>query len=93
MSQLIAGHNTILRRLQEASDDISPERALHSTIGYHLSNERSIIGMAMSQGRQKQVTTIGLSTKQLLIDPPGTPFSKFIESQGHKVRRIHNDPD
>ncbi|KAF5353417.1 hypothetical protein D9756_008026 [Leucocoprinus leucothites] len=65
-------------------DDLPPEKFLHSMIGYHLAQDQSLLGMAMTQGPQKKVINIGLGI--LAIKVPGrTQLSSYIESQQHKL--------
>ena len=64
---------------------MSPERFLHSMIGYHLACENSLCGMAMTQGMQRRVTNIGLGIKQVAVEPRGVAVSAYAESLSHKV--------
>jgi 4'-phosphopantetheinyl transferase len=70
----------------QTHEDMHPEKYMHSMIGYCLAPEQSIIGMAMTQGRQKHVVTIGLGLKQISTFPYGTSISTYCESYAHKVR-------
>ena len=58
---------------------------LRAMIGYHLQWENSLVGMVMTQGRQREVVNLGLGIKQLATNPPNTPVSVWAESQYHKV--------
>jgi len=53
-------------------------------IGYHLAQDQSLLGMAMTQGPQKKVINIGLGILAMRI-PGGSQLSSYIESQQHKV--------
>jgi len=60
-------------------------------IGYHLAQDQSLLGMAMTQGPQKKVINIGLGI--LAIKIPGcTQLSSYIESQQHKVNASSYSP-
>lgn len=76
---------TDYRLFVKSSDDMPPEKFLQSMIGYHLTYENSLCGMAMTQGRQRQVINIGLGIKQLAIEPRGGKLSDYVESSKHKV--------
>lgn len=53
-------------------------------IGYHLAQDNSLLGMAMTQGPQKKVINIGLGI--LIHKIPGrVTLSSYIESLQHKV--------
>lgn len=54
-------------------------------IGYHLAYDNSLCGMVMTQGRQRQVTNIGLGVKQLCVEPRGVSVAAYAESFAHKV--------
>ena len=55
-------------------------------IGYHLAWDNRIVGMVMTQGRQREVVNLGLGIKQLCTDPPEVSINDWAESQYHKVR-------
>ncbi|KXN92554.1 hypothetical protein AN958_05409 [Leucoagaricus sp. SymC.cos] len=65
-------------------DDLPPEKFLNSMIGYHLAQDQSLLGMAMTQGPQKKVVNIGLGILMLKV-PGRIPLSSYIESQQHKL--------
>ncbi|KAH7913621.1 hypothetical protein BJ138DRAFT_1081171 [Hygrophoropsis aurantiaca] len=71
--------------IEQASDDMPPEKFLQSMIGYHLSYENSLCGMVMTQGRQRQVVNIGLGLKQLAVEPRGVSVPAYVESLAHKL--------
>lgn len=54
-------------------------------IGYHLTYEKSISGMAMTQGSQRKVINIGLGMMRLAVQPSGVTVSAYLESLTHKV--------
>lgn len=58
-------------------------------IGYHCTYDHSLIGMVMTQGRQREVINLGIGIKELCVDreSPNTPVSVYAESLHHKVRR------
>jgi 4'-phosphopantetheinyl transferase len=58
---------------------------LRAMIGYHLAFENSLVGMVMTQGRQREVVNLGLGVKQLETSPPGTSIPVWAESQYHKA--------
>ncbi|KAF9446533.1 hypothetical protein P691DRAFT_803826 [Macrolepiota fuliginosa MF-IS2] len=65
-------------------DDLPPEKFLHSMIGYHLAQDNSLLGMAMTQGPQKKVINIGLGI--LVHKIPGrATLSSYLESLSHKL--------
>lgn len=57
---------------------------VRAMIGYHLAYESNLVGMVMTQGRQREVVNIGLGIKQI-YHPPDTPIQVFAESLHHKV--------
>ena len=59
-------------------------------IGYHLAYENCLVGMVMTQGRQREVVNIGLGVKQLCC-PPDTTVTVFAESMHHKVAHPRRD--
>ena len=68
-------------------------------IGYHLAYDNNLIGMVMTQGRQREVINIGLGIKQLCVTPEDLSVPVWAESQHHKVStsrsawvKIHADP-
>lgn len=65
-------------------DDLPPEKFLHSMIGYHLTYDHSLCGMAMTQGPQKKVINIGLAILAHKI-PSKITLSAYIESLQHKL--------
>jgi 4'-phosphopantetheinyl transferase len=54
-------------------------------IGYHLAYDTNLIGMVMTQGRQREVINIGLGIKQLSASPDDLPITVWAESQHHKA--------
>lgn len=55
-------------------------------IGYHLAYENDLVGMVMTQGRQREVINIGLAVKQICTVPADMSVAAYAESQHHKVR-------
>ncbi|KAL0566926.1 hypothetical protein V5O48_015070 [Marasmius crinis-equi] len=71
--------------IEQLSDDMGPERYLHSMIGYHLVWTHSLCGMAMTQGLQKRVVNIGMGLRPYSVEPRGISVSAYIESLQHKL--------
>ncbi|KAG9308659.1 hypothetical protein JVU11DRAFT_11614 [Chiua virens] len=71
--------------IEQSPDDMPPEKFLQSMIGYHLAYDNSLCGMVMTQGRQRQVTNIGLGIKQLCVEPRGVSVAAYAESFAHKL--------
>lgn len=71
--------------ISQAEEDMSPEKFMHSMIGYHLNWEGSLCGMAMTQGIRKRVVNIGMAMKQFAVEPRGAAVMTYVESQSHKV--------
>lgn len=65
---------------------MTPEKFLQSMIGYHLSYDGSLCGMAMTQGNQRKVINIGLGIKQATVEPRGVTVKAYAESLSHKAR-------
>lgn len=61
------------------------EKYFRSMIGYSLSHERSLIGMAMVQGAQREVVNVGFAVRRLAVDPPEATVGAYVESMSHKV--------
>lgn len=53
-------------------------------IGYHLAYDGNLIGMVMTQGRQREVINIGMGIRQM-TPPLGPSIPAWVESQYHKV--------
>lgn len=64
---------------------MNPTNRLRSMIGYHLAYDNNLIGMVMTQGRQRDVINIGLGMKQLAVYPPEATVPAYAESFYHKV--------
>ncbi|KAF7343903.1 hypothetical protein MVEN_01679000 [Mycena venus] len=71
--------------IEQAPDDMPPEKFLHSMIGYHLEYEASLCGMAMTQGIQRKVVNIGLGVKRVAVEPRGTSITAYATSMAHKL--------
>ncbi|KAJ7603202.1 hypothetical protein DFH06DRAFT_1114725 [Mycena polygramma] len=69
----------------ETLQDMPPEKVLCSMIGYHLTYDTSLCGMAMTQGTQRKVINIGLGIKRLAIEPRGVSVATYVESMAHKL--------
>lgn len=54
-------------------------------IGYHLAWEHNIIGMAMTQGRQRDVVYMGMAIKRLQVEPRDATILAYAQSFYHKV--------
>jgi 4'-phosphopantetheinyl transferase len=55
-------------------------------IGYHLTVDNSLCGMAMTQGTKRRVVNIGLGIKQFAVHPKGASVDAYVQSLQHKVR-------
>jgi len=62
-----------------------PSRPRPPAIGYHLTFQNSLCGMAVTQGQPQQVVNIGLGIKQMKVEPKGISVPDFLESLSHKV--------
>lgn len=71
--------------IEQMLDHVNPEFHLRSMIGYHLAWENSLVGMVMVQGRQREVTNIGIGVKQLAVEPRGATVTAYVESLSHKL--------
>lgn len=71
--------------IEQAPEDMTPERFMTSMIGYHLAIEGSLCAMAMCQGTQRRVVNIGMAAKQAIVHPHGASVSAYVESQQHKL--------
>ncbi|EMD34950.1 hypothetical protein CERSUDRAFT_116477 [Gelatoporia subvermispora B] len=60
-------------------------RAARAAIGYHLAYDNNLVGMIMTQGRQREVVTIGLGIKHLATFPPEASVLAYAESFHHKL--------
>ncbi|CAK5268785.1 unnamed protein product [Mycena citricolor] len=74
--------------IEQSPDDMSPEKFLHSMIGYQLSYEASLCGMAMTQGPQRSVVNIGLGIHLVGVEPRGIDVKTYIESMKHKITDV-----
>ena len=78
--------------IEQAQEDMTPERFMSSMIGYHLAIEGSLCAMAMCQGTQRRVVNIGMAAKQAAVHPFGVTVAAYVESQQHKVRPPPHQP-
>ncbi|KAI0791099.1 hypothetical protein C8Q75DRAFT_716422 [Abortiporus biennis] len=70
---------------QDTDSAMNPTHRLRAMIGYHLAYDRSLVGMVMTQGRQREVINIGLGIKLLNPPPVTTAITAYVESQYHKL--------
>ncbi|KAI0920730.1 hypothetical protein AcV5_010403 [Taiwanofungus camphoratus] len=70
---------------QDVDSAMNPTNRLRSMIGYHLAYDNNLIGMVMTQGRQRDVINIGLGMKQLAVYPPEATVPAYAESFYHKL--------
>lgn len=70
---------------QETDNPMNPTHRLKAMIGYHLAYEDRLVGMVMTQGRQREVVNLGLGLKQLCTSSPDTSIPVWAESQYHKL--------
>ncbi|KAJ3537363.1 hypothetical protein NM688_g6702 [Phlebia brevispora] len=75
------------KRWIEQLPDHPMDTRVRAMIGYHLAYEANLVGMVMTQGRQREVVNIGLGIKQL-CHPPDTPVPVYVESLYHKLTRL-----
>lgn len=73
---------------QDADNSAQPTHRLRAMIGYHLAYDNNLIGMVMTQGRQREVINIGLGIKQLCVTPEDLSVPVWAESQHHKVSTL-----
>ncbi|KAJ7851846.1 hypothetical protein B0H14DRAFT_819446 [Mycena olivaceomarginata] len=71
--------------IEQAPDDMPPEKYLHSMIGYHLTYETSLCGMAMAQGIQRKVINIGLGIKHVAVEPRGTALATYVAAMAPRL--------
>ncbi|CAL1698465.1 unnamed protein product [Somion occarium] len=76
---------------QAADRQMDPIRRMKSLIGYHVANDDSLIGMAMVQGRQREVVSVGLGIQRLSTKPLNMSVSDYAESQYHKLTQVEID--
>jgi 4'-phosphopantetheinyl transferase len=75
--------------IEQEIQHMGQEKYFRSMIGYCLSHEGSLIGMAMVQGAQREVINIGFSVRRMVVDPPEASVDAFVESQSHRVGLHH----
>ncbi|KIK51393.1 hypothetical protein GYMLUDRAFT_234097 [Collybiopsis luxurians FD-317 M1] len=71
--------------IEQSPEDMSPEKFLHSMIGYHLTYCESLCGMAMTQGTQRKVVNIGIGVRRIEVEPRGVAPRAYVESVSHKL--------
>ncbi|KAE9410210.1 hypothetical protein BT96DRAFT_848030 [Gymnopus androsaceus JB14] len=71
--------------IEQAPEEMSPEKFLHSMIGYHLAYCESLCGMAMTQGTQRKVINIGIGIRRIEVEPRGITPRAYVESVSHKL--------
>ncbi|KAH9834502.1 uncharacterized protein C8Q71DRAFT_711020 [Rhodofomes roseus] len=64
---------------------MNPTGRLRAMIGYHLAYDNNLIGMVMTQGRQRDVINVGIGIKQLAVSPPDISVNVYAESFYHKL--------
>ncbi|KDQ56027.1 hypothetical protein JAAARDRAFT_36818 [Jaapia argillacea MUCL 33604] len=74
--------------IEQDAEGMHPDRWLRSMIGYSLTYETSLVGMAMVQGRQRDVINVGIGIKQLAVEPPGVTVRAYAESLSHKLTQL-----
>ncbi|EDR09468.1 uncharacterized protein LACBIDRAFT_293947 [Laccaria bicolor S238N-H82] len=74
--------------IEQTPDDMSPEKFIHSMIGYHLTVDNSLCGMAMTQGTKRRVVNIGLGIKQYAVHPKGASVDAYVQSLQHKLTTL-----
>ncbi|KAI0698286.1 hypothetical protein BC835DRAFT_681290 [Cytidiella melzeri] len=70
---------------QDGDNSAQPTHRLRAMIGYHLAYDNNLVGMVMTQGRQREVINIGLGIKQLCVSSPDLSVQVWAESQHHKL--------
>ncbi|KAH9929409.1 uncharacterized protein B0H18DRAFT_1093944 [Fomitopsis serialis] len=70
---------------QDIDNAMNPTGRLRAMIGYHLAYDSNLIGMVMTQGRQRDVINVGIGIKQLAVSPPDISVNVYAESFYHKV--------
>jgi 4'-phosphopantetheinyl transferase len=70
----------------------APPNRVRAMIGYHLAWEHNIIGMAMTQGRQREVVYIGMAIKRLQVEPREATILAYAQSFYHKVVHRSSHP-
>ncbi|GBE86859.1 hypothetical protein SCP_1001010 [Sparassis crispa] len=69
----------------EQDFDAMHSNRVRSMIGYHLAYDNNLVGMVMTQGKQRDVINIGLGVKQLAVSPPDISVGAYAESFYHKL--------
>jgi len=70
---------------QDIDNAMNPTGRLRAMIGYHLAYDSNLIGMVMTQGRQRDVINVGIGIKQLAVSPPDISVNVYAESFYHKL--------
>ncbi|PPR02583.1 hypothetical protein CVT24_002155 [Panaeolus cyanescens] len=68
------------------------------SIGYQLTFQNSLCGMAVTQGTPQSVVNIGLGIKQAKVEPKNASVQSYVESLSHKLTHLElsnlaNKPD
>jgi len=66
----------------------APPNRVRAMIGYHLAWEHNIIGMAMTQGRQRDVVYMGMAIKRLQVEPRDATILAYAQSFYHKLTAL-----
>ncbi|KZT66799.1 hypothetical protein DAEQUDRAFT_729936 [Daedalea quercina L-15889] len=70
---------------QDIDNALNPTGRLRAMIGYHLAYDSNLIGMVMTQGRQRDVINVGIGIKQLAVSPADIAVNVYAESFYHKL--------
>ncbi|TFY61410.1 hypothetical protein EVJ58_g4529 [Rhodofomes roseus] len=79
----IASQDTLF--VEDIDNAMNPTGRLRAMIGYHLAYDNNLIGMVMTQGRQRDVINVGIGIKQLAVSPPDISVNVYAESFYHKL--------
>jgi len=72
--------------IEQNHENVPPENL--PVIGYHLTYDNSLCGMAMVQGRHRQVVNIGLGIKQVVVEPRGASVSTYVKSHSNQLTEL-----
>jgi hypothetical protein len=76
--------------LQDPDPNVqAPPNRVRAMIGYHLAWEHNIIGMAMTQGRQRDVVYMGMAIKRLQVEPRDATILAYAQSFYHKASDLY----
>lgn len=80
----IPGLTSLQIQTSDNENPVQTANRMRSMIGYHIAYEHNLIGMAMTQGRQRDVVNIGIGIKQI-NSPAGMSVVDLAISHHHKV--------